>query len=396
MRVLVGWDDPSEIELLTMYLEVDDTAVQLVKDARELVHRFRTESYDVVLFPVVYPDSDTAFDAFQQLSRIDPLVPVLMASRPGEIYPLARLIRHGLRAHITRDPQKEYLFLLQTLLESTLAGKHAEEARMLSLRLQEEIEAVRKLQEAIIPKDMSAPPGYSVVARYEPAQIQSRGNKPVVLAGGDYYDAFRVADDTLIFLVGDASGHGMKACMSIMTMHTLISQFKDNIARPPHQFVSQINRQLCAHDMMRKEGGFITLLYGVLHNGVLRWASAGHNSPLLQNLSTGEIFDLGESAEQDGGMPLAVSADEEYRTITSVIPPGHRLMVYTDGIIEAFPELDGEHQEFGLAGVRRTLEDCVRLPITDTLDRLFKVSYEFTRGSGRHDDTSVLLVDRSA
>ncbi len=43
----------------------------------------------------------------------------------------------------------------------------------------------------------------------------------MTLAGGDYYDAFAHGDN-IVVLVGDASGHGMKACMSIMTMHTLI------------------------------------------------------------------------------------------------------------------------------------------------------------------------------
>src|SRR5204863_413226 len=73
-----------------------------------------------------------------------------------------------------------------------------------------------------IPRGLEPPPGYRAVARYEPAQVTSMGGQPVIMAGGDYYDLFKANDHTLVALVGDASGHGLKACMSIMTMHTLV------------------------------------------------------------------------------------------------------------------------------------------------------------------------------
>jgi serine phosphatase RsbU (regulator of sigma subunit) len=392
MRVLVGWDVESEIDLLSMYLQVEDNEVALVRTPEDLIDRFTNEAFDVILFPVTFPDSDQSFQAFLQLQRVDPHVPVLVASRPGEVYPLSRFIRRGLSSHIYRDPDGEYLFLLQTLLESAVAGRRAEEMKILADRLREEIDSVRKLQESIIPKDMKAPPGYKIVARYEPSQIRVADDNPVVLAGGDYYDAFRLDGDRLVLLVGDASGHGMKACMSIMTMHTLVTQLHDNFTLPPHEFVAEINRRLCTHNLIQGEGGFITLLYGVLERGVLHWTSAGHCLPILQNLDTGSIVEIG-NPKTAGGPPLAVFEESEYATIASEIPPRHRLMIYTDGITEAFPS-DDAHREFGVNGVCATLGRCRDASLEDALEALFGDSYAFTSGSGRHDDTSVLLLDR--
>ncbi len=392
MRVLVGWDNADEIELLTMYLEAGETEVVLTDSPEALLEAFQAAPFDAVLFPVTFPDSERAFQVFEAIRRSRPEAPVIVAARPGEIYPLSRFIGHGVQAHVYRDPDREYLFLLQTLLESALAAKRAEQSRMLAEKLRSEIDSVRQLQESMIPRDMPAPAGYQIVARYEPAQIMVSGGQPVVLAGGDYYYAFQVSRSRLVFLVGDASGHGIKACMSIMSMHTLINQLQDNLAGSPDEFVAKVNRRLCEQSLAGQQEGFITLIYGVVEDGMLRWTSAGHCPPLLQNMETGEVCELGDS-RYDGGLPLAVSEDAEYETIVSPLPPGHRLIVYTDGIVEAMPN-GSELQQFGVEGLKRTLQRCRRASLPDTLDELFRDSHDFTAGQGRHDDTSVLLLER--
>src|SRR5262249_62166638 len=83
------------------------------------------------------------------------------------------------------------------------------------------MDGVRKLQEDTIPRSLPLPPGYQIAARYEPSQVQVVGDRPVVMAGGDYYDGFRPDERTLVRLIGDASGHGLEARLSIMAMHTL-------------------------------------------------------------------------------------------------------------------------------------------------------------------------------
>lgn len=392
MRVLVGWDDADEIELLSMYLEVGEVEVVVADDPEALVDTFRNAPFDVVLMPITLPDAETSFAAYQTIRQHSPDVPVLVAARPGEIYPLSRFISHGVQTHVYRDPAKEYLFLLQALLESALTAKRAEQSRLLAEKLRSEVDSVRKLQESMIPRNMPAPPGYEIVARYEPSQIVVSGGQPVVLAGGDYYYAFKIGGERLVFLVGDASGHGIKACMAIMSMHTLINQLQANLADAPHSFVAEINRRLCSQELVQDQGGFITLVYGVLDDGVLHWTSAGHCLPLIQNLETGDIRELGDPAT-DGGLPLAVYEDAEYATISTRFPRGHRLIIYTDGIVEAIAD-GNEHRQFGLDGMKQSLHRCRGVTLAQTLDALFHDSQVFTAGHGRHDDTSVLLLER--
>src|SRR5439155_24515138 len=127
--------------------------------------------------------------------------------------------------------------------------------------LREAMDGVRRLQESIIPHGVVAPAGYKIAARYEPAQMSVVGDRPVVMAGGDYYDMFRPDDRTLIALIGDASGHGLKACMSIMAMHTLVRMIPGDRYRATASFVSEINQRLCENSIVQSDGGFITLFY---------------------------------------------------------------------------------------------------------------------------------------
>src|SRR5262249_26452831 len=160
--------------------------------------------------------------------------------------------------------------------------------RKLAERLREEMDGVRRLQESIIPHGLKPPPGYAVTARYEPSQVTVVGQQPVVMAGGDYYDIFCPDERTLVVLVRDASGHGLKACMSIMAMHTLVRMFRGDHYRDTAAFVAEINQRLSENSIVQSGGGFITLFYAAIDtlDHTMTWTSAGHPLALLHRLDT--------------------------------------------------------------------------------------------------------------
>ena len=221
------------------------------------------------------------------------------------------------------------------------------------------------------------------------------GGQPVTLAGGDYYDVFTLDDDRVVILVGDASGHGMRACMSIMTMHTLMSMIRSHKYTDTAAFVAEINRRLCDERIATSEG-FITLLYGILDTRTheFQWTSAGHPIPMMLDLESGKVAPVG--GNDDGGLPLGIYEDADYDVHRTQIPPGSRLLVYSDGLEEAFPDGNRDFGQYGIEGIERTLENSTQLALDETLQALFDQSLEFTNGAGRHDDTSVVLLERMA
>ena len=395
MRILVGWDDIAEAELIDTFLNVDENTAQVFTDAGGLTHAAANDDFDAVLMDLTFPSESVAFELFEGIRRRLPNAPVVGAWRPGEISQVAKFIKNGLHSFISRDDAGDFVFLLTSIMEAAYLTVQAQRAQIVAEKLREEVEAVRQLQEAVLPHDLPMPQGYKIVARYEPSQIRVFGEQPVVMAGGDYYDVFSMEGNDVVIVLGDAAGHGVKACMSIMTMHTLISMIRDRRFADTAEFVTEVNRRLCNSSVISADqGGFITLLYCTLDAVTHRfeWTSAGHPMPLLQDLATNEIHKLG--SKEEGGLPLIIDEDWEYEKCEIQIPPNCRILLYTDGLDEAFPQDGLEEDQFGEKGIIRTLKDSIDLPLADALEKLFSDSNEATHGSGRHDDTSVVLLER--
>lgn len=395
MKILVAWDQPEQLDLLRVYLGLGDHEVVCATTPDEVLALTESRQWDIVLMPITLPDVDRGFEIFDQIRRAQPDTPVVGVCEPQEVYRIVRFMTSGMSAYMIRDANSDYLFMLLNVLESTVEATRAAREQEVLERLREEIDSVRKLQGSMIPQHIDAPNGYEMCARYEPSQIRVVGGRPVTMAGGDYYDVFHLDDNNIVLLVGDASGHGMKAAMSIMVMHTLVRMIRTQRYQDTAAFVAEINNQLAEMTVVNDEGGFITLLYAILRLDTheIQWTSAGHPLPMLHDLDTGEICPM--TTGDPSGLPLAIVPGAEYESVTTPLPPRCRVLLYTDGLAEAFPEgSDDAVSQFGEKGIIRTLQETTEMSVSGTMERLFHDSNEFTQGFGRHDDTSVVLIER--
>ena len=294
MRFLIGWDCQQEAELLSMYLNVDQSQATATTNPFDLLAKAVEGSWDAVLLSLTVGGETDSFEVFQKLCQLQPDCPIVGACRPTEIVQLARYLNNGMRSYLLRDAGGDFLFLALTTMEAIVEAARAEQERKITERLRGEIDSVRKLQQTIMPRQLWCPTGYQVCARYEPSQIRVMGGRPVVMAGGDYYHCFAADENTLVLLVGDASGHCMRACMSIMSMHTLVRMLHDQQYQDSGAFVAEVNRRLCEQATLGDDG-FITLFYGVLNSATheLCWTSAGHPLPLLLELDGGSTLPIG-------------------------------------------------------------------------------------------------------
>jgi serine phosphatase RsbU (regulator of sigma subunit) len=393
VKTLVGWDSDQEAELLKLYLTLGNNDAAMHTSPATLLEEAAEHRWDIVLLSQTFPTTDECFTTFTQLQRLMPETPVVLACRLTEMIGLPRFLTNGLRSYVIRDERGDFIFLILSSLESTVEAVRSERSRKLAERLREEMDGVRRMQETIIPRDIQSQVGYDIVARYEPSELMIEGDTPVVMAGGDYYDVFKVDDQTLVLIVGDASGHGLKACMSIVTMHTLIRMVGMDRFRSTASFVNEINRRLCENSLVQSGGGFITLFYAAIDTKehTLTWTSAGHPLGMLQDLATNEVTSVGTS--DDTGLPLGIIGNFEYTAQTVPIPMNSRLIIFSDGLTDAFSPRSSPHRLFGTEGIERTLKDFRQQPIAVALEQLFQKSRAFTDGAGRHDDTSVVLIE---
>jgi len=220
-----------------------------------------------------------------------------------------------------------------------------------------EIEQARQVQQLLIPEAVPAIPGFTVESEYHPAQH----------VGGDFFQVLPGKDGSILTVVGDVSGKGLKAAMLVSlivgTIRTLAK-----FTRDPMEMLQGLNERLSG----RMQGHFATCV--VLHiaaHGETTIANAGHLAPYLN----------GEEVTIAGSLPLGIADAAEFEHVRFTLQPGDRLTLMTDGVVEA----TNEKRE--LFGFERTQQISNR-PAAAIADK--------AKAFGQQDDITVVTVTRTA
>jgi len=91
---------------------------------------------------------------------------------------------------------------------------------------------------------------------------------------------------------------------------------------------------------------------------------------------------------------LGIAAGIRYDAFSFTLPPRSRLLLYSDGLTDALSDQHDSHSAFGVRGIAEALRTGRNRPLDQALEYLFLASSAYTGGHGRHDDTSVLLLER--
>jgi sigma-B regulation protein RsbU (phosphoserine phosphatase) len=178
-------------------------------------------------------------------------------------------------------------------------------------RAQAELEAARNMQEVMLPQQIGSTPGFAIEAVYIPAQE----------VGGDFFRLFPCADESLLLVIGDVSGKGVKAAMLVSLIVGLLQKIVE-ITREPSGILSDLNTSLSG----QTGGSFATCCCALIGpDGRLRIANAGHLSPYCH----------GRELETPGGLPLGIAPDTTYDHVDFTLGPGDRVVFLSDGVVEA-------------------------------------------------------------
>ena len=154
--------------------------------------------------------------------------------------------------------------------------------------------------------------------------------------GGDFYDFFLIDDHTLGFLIADVSGKGIPASLFMMAAKSELANYMKS-GMDLGEAVHSANVDLCEGN---EAGMFVTVWAARLDfkTGHLTYVNAGHNPPLLRHDGQWQWL------KQKGGLFLGTFESARYRTATLDLAEGDEILLYTDGVNEAF-SLAGE--EYG-------------------------------------------------
>jgi serine phosphatase RsbU (regulator of sigma subunit) len=237
-----------------------------------------------------------------------------------------------------------------------------------------EMEIARQIQLSMLPPPIREPlDGRFVIA----ATL-----RPAREVGGDLYDFLLVDGHRLVFAIGDVADKGVPAALLMARVTGLFRAIAHGETGP-----DEILRKL---DVRLSEGNdaamFVTMACGEVdgESGTLRYASAGHERPLLRRADgTTTVLAL------EGGPALGLNLGAEFPVWTGRLAPGDALVVCTDGVTEAF---DAGGAAFGLEGLRQVVAATPTDSLGTLPDRLVEAVERFAAGGGPRDDLALLVV----
>jgi hypothetical protein len=195
------------------------------------------------------------------------------------------------------------------------------------LSLKGDLEVARQIQFGLVPSEPFKKDGCSIHASMRPANT----------VGGDYYDVIDLGQGALAVAVGDVAGKGMPAALLMAmlqgSLRTLISAgFRGA------ELVAKLNAHLHANIPANR---LVTFWYGELQpaEGRLSYVNAGHNPPFVLRVN-GDLLRV-----ESNGVALGVVPGASFEAAELALAPGDRVLLYTDGVTEAFDSKDREYGE---------------------------------------------------
>ncbi|MCA1733151.1 MAG: serine/threonine-protein phosphatase, partial [Acidobacteria bacterium] len=200
--------------------------------------------------------------------------------------------------------------------------------------------------------------------------------------GGDYFDFLQLGGGRIAIAFGDVAGHGLTSgIVMAMTKAALLVQVEHD--SEPKAVMSALNTIVLKTAPRRM---LMTFFYGVLdpEEQTLRFCSAGHLDPYLYRAAEKNLIPL-----SSWGFPLGVKRREGFREENVSFDAGDRLVLYSDGFIEA---LDDDGEPFGFDRFERVIRESGQRSAGEIKQALLASVKKFTRNRPPEDDQTLVVI----
>jgi phosphoserine phosphatase RsbU/P len=259
------------------------------------------------------------------------------------------------------------VLILLLLLALELADK---------VTMKRDLEIAREIQSWLIPSNPPMVPNAEIAF----------ATRPQNSVAGDYYDAFFPTTDAasggkLLLVIADVAGKSVPAALLMATLQASLRTIAGEGASL-QDLLLRLNRYACAHSLDGRR--FTTAVIGEYDPASRKfcYVNAGHNPPIVRRLGGGtETLEI-------GGLPLGIDAIATYQTGETTLDRGDALILYTDGVVEAFNE---RGEEFGNT---RWVEAIRALPdwgAAESLQFLMQRVDDFVLTTRQSDDITCLV-----
>lgn len=239
------------------------------------------------------------------------------------------------------------------------------------IALRKELDIAKGVQLSLLPKRFSSNDSFDIFGGMWPAKE----------VGGDFLDYFRLDDNRVAVAIADVSGKGVPAALFTVMTRTLLRNTVSHV-ESPGKVLESVNQFL---EQNNNENLFVTLFCAILdeRTGKLVYANGGHNPPIVRD-SKGT-----RTLKTTDGIVLGMFGDMEFENGYFDLEPDSTLVMFTDGIPEAF---DINDEAFG---DDRLLDTVARLPKQNAagdVQFIFDQVNEFVADAPQFDDIACIVL----
>jgi serine phosphatase RsbU (regulator of sigma subunit)/ligand-binding sensor domain-containing protein len=254
-------------------------------------------------------------------------------------------------------------------LQAKAAEAQAQVMQVENERKSKELEEARQLQLSMLPKELPQLPNLDIAVYM----------KTATEVGGDYYDFNIGLDGTLTVVLGDATGHGMKAGTMVTTTKSLF-----NVLAPNPNIIETFHEMTRCLKLMHLEKLSMCMTMLKIEGNNLRMSAAGMPPVFIYK---GENQTIEEHVMK--GMPLGTLSDFPYTLIESELLPGDTILLMSDG----FPELfNNKKKMYGYKRARNYFEEIARESPEEIIHNLKTASLEWVNDKDPDDDVTFVVI----
>ena len=255
-------------------------------------------------------------------------------------------------------------------LEIQMSAIRKEIAQEESMRLAAEV------QQSILPNEEVAHPCLTSAGYCQPTNS----------VGGDYYDYLYLPDNRVGIFIGDVMGHGFHSAMvAAMTKSGIQTQIRFDASVPEVMMAVKRVTEEDAQTFI-----YMTCCYVIIHqDNRLEFANAGHPAMLLFRTHSGACIEL-ESQFSPVGIALPHDkSGTQYHSTEARWEPGDLLVLYSDGITEAF---NADTEMYGIERLKNLLSQKQHLPAAEIRKEILSDLETHQQGENPHDDITLVVA----
>lgn len=371
-RILIVDDVKTNVDVLVHALR-DDHKLSVALDGESALHNVEKNPPDLILLDIVMPGID-GYEVCRRLrsTAATQEIPVMFLSSLDEVTNKALGFEVGGNDYLTKPFE---ILEVRARVRSLLKAKAYSDA--VKEKIAAELAVARQIQQGILPSN--------VAASVEGTNLEACAVlQPAREVGGDLYEVLRLTDGRLLIALGDVSGKGIPAALFMAVTTTLLRTMARQYDRPD-EVLLQVNDGLAAQN---PQGMFVTLSCMMLDpsTGVVTCANAGHPPAILIRRGVEPRLVL-EPTAMIAGVTPGIEIGCEMMQLTA----GDALVIYTDGVTEAFNP-DGEL--FGEARLLESLCDAAGRNADALTETVFSAVRRHAAGCDQSDDIAVVSVRR--